>query len=144
MGTIPRLTDLGIPSYLIGSGLLAVIAQRLIRKLCPYCKIAKEVLEEDLLRYGVHPALLQTYPTHQIYEASGCERCQNSGYSGRAAIIEIFEITEEIESLIVSGATSQALLKAARENGMLSMRDDGHIKVLQGVSTFNEVNRVVL
>ncbi|MFZ2968488.1 MAG: GspE/PulE family protein [Sulfuricurvum sp.] len=144
VGTIPRLTDLGIPSYLIGSGLLAVIAQRLIRKLCPYCKVSKEVLEEDLHAHGVHPALIQLYPTHQIYEASGCERCQQSGYSGRAAIIEIFEITEEIESLIVSGATSQSLLKAARENGMLSMRDDGHIKVLQGVSTFSEVNRVVL
>ena len=144
VGTIPRLGDLGIPPYLIGSGLLAVIAQRLIRKLCPYCKTSKEITQEELLQHGVNPALLQTYPTHQNFEAVGCERCQNTGYSGRLAIIEILEVNEEIESLIVAQATSQAILKTARDYGMLSMRDDGHIKVLQGLSTFSEVDRVVL
>jgi type II secretory ATPase GspE/PulE/Tfp pilus assembly ATPase PilB-like protein len=87
---------------------------------------------------------LQTYPTHRVFDATGCERCQNTGFSGRLAIIEILEVNEEIESLIVAGATSQAILKTAREYGMLSMRDDGHIKVLQGHSTFSEVDRVVL
>lgn len=144
VGTIPRLGDLGIPPYLIGSGLLAIIAQRLIRKLCPYCKASKEVLEEDLLLHGIHPLLLETHPTYQIYEAVGCERCQNTGYSGRVAIIEILEVNDEIEALVVAGATSQTIQKTARENGMLSLRDDGHIKVLQGHSTFSEVDRVVL
>ena len=142
--TIPRLGDLGIPPYLIGSGLLAVIAQRLVRRLCPYCKASKEVLEEDLQRSGVNPTLLKTYPTHQIFEAVGCERCQNTGYSGRQAIIEILEVNDEIESLIVAGATTQAIVKTARELGMLSMRDDGHIKVLQGITAFSEIDRVVL
>jgi type IV pilus assembly protein PilB len=144
VGTIARLGDLGVPPYLIGSGLLTIIAQRLIRHLCPYCKISKEVLNEDLLRYGVHPTIIQANPTHQIFDAVGCEQCHNTGYSGRIAIIEILEVTEKIESLIVVGATSQSILKTAREEGMLSMRDDGHIKVLQGSSTFSEVNRVVL
>lgn len=144
VGTIPRLGDLGIPPYLIGSGLLAIIAQRLVRKLCPYCKIAHEVNEDDLQHYGVNPKVIKEYPTHHVYEASGCERCQNTGYSGRAAIIELLEVNDEIESLIVSGATSQNILKSARESGMYSMRDDGHIKVLQGISTFSEIDRVVL
>jgi type IV pilus assembly protein PilB len=143
-GTIPRLGDLGIPPYLIGSGLLAVIAQRLVRRLCPYCKSAKEVLPEDLQQAGINPAVLKLHPTHQIFEAVGCERCQNTGYSGRQVIIEILEVNEEIEALIVAGATTQAIIKAAREGGMLSMRDDGHIKVLQGISTFSEIDRVVL
>lgn len=144
VGTIPRLADLGIPSYLIGSGLLAVIAQRLIRKLCPYCKEAKVISNEELLRHGIHPELLKTYPTDHIYEAKGCEQCQNTGYSGRVAIIEMLEIDDDIEALISANATTQALLKCAKEKGMYTLRDDGHIKVLQGLSTFNEVDRVVL
>lgn len=144
VGTIPRLGDLGIPPYLIGSGLLAIIAQRLVRKLCPYCKKAHSINDETLLAHHVNQELIKEYPTNQIYDATGCEQCQYTGYSGRAAIIEMLEINEEIESLIVSGATSQSILKAARSYGMLSMRDDGHIKVLQGLTTFSEIDRVVL
>lgn len=144
VGTIPRLGDLGIPPYLIGSGLLAVIAQRLVRKLCPYCKKSILINDADLLAHKVHPDLIKEYPTNEIYESTGCERCQNTGYSGRAAIIEILEINDEIESMIVSGATSQSIIKTARSYGMYSMRDDGHSKVLQGLTTFSEIDRVVL
>lgn len=144
VGAIPRLSDLGVPNYLIGSGLLAIIAQRLIRKLCPYCKTPIEVSEEDLAAKGVATALLHAYPAQHVYEAVGCERCHHTGYIGRQAIIEILEINDEIESLIVDGATTQNLHKAARNYGMATMRDDGHIKVLQGISTFSEVDRVVL
>lgn len=144
VGTIPRLNDLGIPAYLIGSGLLAVIAQRLVRRLCPYCKKAIPVENDDLIHAGIHPTLIEKYPTQTIYEAAGCDRCQNTGYSGRLAIIEILEVDEELETLITANVPSQTLFKSAREKGMLSMRDDGHIKVLQGFSTLSEVNRVVL
>jgi type IV pilus assembly protein PilB len=144
VGTIPRLADLGIPNYLIGSGLQAIIAQRLIRKLCPYCKTATPITSEELSAKGVNTKLIHEYPTEVIYEACGCERCQNTGYSGRQAIIEIFEVNDEIESMIVDGATTQSLLKAAQHYGMYSMREDGYIKVLQGISTFSEVDRVVL
>ncbi len=144
VGTIPRLSDLGVPNYLIGSGLLAIIAQRLVRRLCPYCKKSTPISDEELLHHRVHPALIKEYPTQHVYEAVGCERCQNSGYFGRQAIIEILEIDDEMESMIVDGATTQSLLKVAQHKGMYSMRDDGHIKVLQGISTFSEVDRVVL
>lgn len=144
IGTISRLGDLGIPPYLIGSGLLAVIAQRLVRKLCPYCKTPHEVDDQDLLNHGINPILIKEYPTQRIFYSNGCEHCQHSGYSGRVAIVEILEINEEIESMIVSGATSQAILKTARNSGMYSMRDDGHIKVLQGITTLSEIDRVVL
>ncbi|MDD5716543.1 MAG: GspE/PulE family protein [Sulfuricurvum sp.] len=143
VGTIPRLEDLGIPHYLIGSALLAVIGQRLIRKLCPHCKKSRPVDIDELLEYGIDPALLSAYPTHQVFEAAGCPQCRNTGYSGRMAIIEIFEVDEHIESLISANVPTLDLLKAARKRGMYSMRDDGYIKVLQGLSTFSEIDRVV-
>lgn len=144
IGTIPRLSDLGIPSYLIGSGLLAVIAQRLVRKLCPNCKVSRPISPDELERRHIHTQLTAAYPTDHVYEAKGCPQCQNTGYTGRMAIIEILEVDEEIESLISDNATTQTLLRAARQKGMLSMRDDGHIKVLQGLTTFDEIDRVVL
>lgn len=144
VGAVPRLADLGVAPYLIGSGLLAVIGQRLIRKLCPYCKHSTQVTHDALRMQGVHSAIIEAYSTDTIYEAVGCPRCRNSGYTGRLAIIEVFDVDEEIESLISANATTLELLKAARAKGMYGMRDDGHIKVLQGLSTFSEIDRVVL
>lgn len=144
IGTIPRLSDLGIPSYLIGSGLLAIIAQRLVRKLCPFCKLSRALSLDEIQHRRINHKILETYPTDHVYEPKGCHHCQNTGYIGRMAIIEILEVDDELESLIADNATTHALLHAARSNGMLSMRDDGHIKVLQGLSTFEEIDRVVL
>jgi len=143
VGTIPRLADLNIPPYLIGSGLLAIIAQRLVRKLCIHCKEEIEVSKEELLEKGVHPTLLEQYPDYKVHKAVGCEHCRNSGYTGRVAIIEIFEIDEEIESMITAGAPTNELLNKALDNGMVSLKNDGYEKVLTGFTTLDEISRVV-
>lgn len=144
VGTIPRLEDLEIPPYLIGSGLLAVIAQRLVRKLCIQCKEEIQMSTDELKDAGVSEALLAKIPHPKPCKAVGCEHCRHSGYSGRVAIIEILDVDTQIEALITKGSTTQEILKVAIENGMISMKDDGYEKVLSGVTTFDEIKRVVL
>jgi len=143
IGTIPRLVDLSIPPYLIGSGLLGVIAQRLVRKLCSYCKKELEMTEEKLLEIGVPQNILNKYPNYKIFKHIGCKHCKNTGYNGREAVVEILDVDKEIESLITEGASALDLLKIAKQKGMHSMKEDGYIKVLNGITSFEEVNRVI-
>jgi len=143
VGTIPRLADLKIPPYLIGSGLLAIIAQRLVRKLCLQCKEPVEISKEQLLEQGIPEELLNKYPQYQLYKAKGCTHCRNTGYSGRVAIIEILEVDKNIEALITNGASTQDIQKEALTNGMVLLKDDGFEKVLSGITTLDEIARVV-
>lgn len=143
IGTIPRLVDLDIPPYLIGSGLLGVIAQRLIRKLCNFCKKEIEVEKEELLKIGVSEDIIKIKPDYKIYEPVGCEHCKNTGYNGRETIIEILDVDKEIESLITKGVSTLELLKVAKEKGMLTMKEDGYIKVLKGITSFSEIDRII-
>jgi len=143
IGTIPRLIDLNIPPYLIGSGLLGVIAQRLIRRLCFYCKKEVEIDEEQLLTLGVSKTILAQYPDYRVYEAVGCEHCKNTGYSGREAVVEILDVDKEIESIITQGTSTLELLKIAKKKGMYTMKEDGYMKILQGITSFSEINRVI-
>lgn len=143
IGTIPRLNDLKIPPYLIGSGLLAVIAQRLIRKLCQNCKVPVEMSREELLETGISAEILDFYATHSFYDAVGCEHCRGTGYNGRQAIVEILEIDKDIEMMITAGSTTQEMLRVAQEKGMHTMKDDGYIKAIMGITTIEEIHRVV-
>ena len=143
IGTIPRLIDLQIPPYLIGSGLLGVIAQRLVRKLCPHCKKEREVSEKELLEMGISQTIINEYSTAKVYEAVGCEQCKHTGYNGREAVVEILDVDKEIESLITQEASTLELLKVAKNKGMHTMKEDGYIKVLKGLTSFSEVNRVL-
>lgn len=142
VSTIPRLEDLEIPPYLIASGLLAVIGQRLVRKLCPSCK--KETLKSslELKELGMQD-VVEDGKEYKVYEAVGCEHCHQTGYIGRESIIEILEVDKEIQSLITKGASTFDLLKKARDNGMKSMKEDGFLKILNGDTTIDEVNRVL-
>ncbi|MFA6138205.1 MAG: ATPase, T2SS/T4P/T4SS family [Sulfurimonas sp.] len=143
IGAITRLSDLKVPSYLIGSGLLAVIAQRLIRKLCTNCKVSVQKSVEQLLLEGVPVRILDLYPHYTLFDAVGCEQCRNSGYRGREAIVEILEIDADIESMITTEANTIDILKVAREKGMNSIKEDGYIKALLGVTSLQEIHRVV-
>jgi len=143
IGAIPRLVDLNIPSYLIGSGLLGVIAQRLVRKLCNYCKKEVQMSEQALQDAGVPQEIIEQYPNYTIYEAVGCEHCKKTGYSGREAVVEILDVDKEIESLIAQEVSSLELLKVAKSKGMYTLKEDGYIKVLRGITSFAEVDRVI-
>lgn len=143
VGTIPRLGDLNIPAYLIGSGLLAVIAQRLIRKLCPDCKVPIEKNTEELLEMGISKRVIEQCKEPTLFEAKGCSMCRGTGYNGRQAIVEILEIDEEIDDLIVANSTTLKISNVAHDKGMYSMKEDGYLKVLNGVTSFDEIARVV-
>jgi len=142
-GTIPRLEDLEIPPYLIASGLLAIIAQRLVRKLCSNCKEEYSLDDEELLNKGIPQDIIDLVPQRNLYKAVGCKQCYNTGYNGREAIIEIFELDTELESLIAKKASVMEIDECAKNKGMKSMKDDGYIKVLKGLTTFEEIQRVI-
>ena len=143
VGTIPRLNDLGIQPYLIGSGLLAVIAQRLIRKLCKSCKKETTQTVEELQSLGIPRRVLDLHPDYTLFEPVGCIHCRNTGYSGRQAIVEILEVDEDIETMITNKANTQEILKVAHQKGMFSMKEDGYVKALFGVTNIEEIFRVV-
>lgn len=143
VGAIPRLNDLGVEPYLIGSGLLSVIAQRLVRKLCNSCKVPISMTKEELENLGVSKRVLDLHPNYQLFDKVGCENCRDIGYSGRVAIIEILEVDEDIEALILNKSSTLEILSSAHKKGMYSLKEDGFIKVLEGTTSIEEIHRVV-
>ena len=127
---ITRLTDMGVENYLLSSSLVAVMAQRLVRVICPACRVA------DGTRISPEG------DTVEAFRGAGCERCFGTGYAGRIGIFELMEMNDEIRKLIMAGEDAVEITKAARRNGMQSLREDGWMKVRQGVTTAEEVLRV--
>ena len=139
-GGITRLLDMGIEDYLLTSTLNAILAQRLVRKLCPHCRTTQKVDEGVITQLG----LRRFQPQGEIvfFEPVGCSECANVGYQGRVMIVELLTMTEEIRSLIMKGADAATVNKKAIEEGMSAIYDDGLLKVLSGITTFSEVVRV--
>ena len=136
---ITRLVDMGVEPFLISSSVLAVVAQRLVRVLCNNCKKAYEPSTIYLNSIGLSPARFKG--TH-IYKAVGCEKCINTGYSGRLGIFEIMVLTERLKGLILETFDSNRIKSEAVKEKMRSLRQDGIQKVLDGVTTIEEVLRV--
>jgi len=136
---ITRLIDMGMEDYLLSSTIIGILAQRLVRVACPYCRepyspdpaIIKEMKLEDQ-----HPS------DWNVFSVKGCEKCSNTGYWGRTAIFEFLEITDGIRRLILEKRDSNVIKEVARKNGMRTLREDGWLKARQGVSTISEVLRV--
>ncbi|HON09971.1 MAG TPA: ATPase, T2SS/T4P/T4SS family [Chitinispirillaceae bacterium] len=141
VSAITRLRDLKIPSFLISSSLLAIIAQRLVRVLCPHCKKEAEISGETRRKWE---SLLGSYSIPRSYTAEGCERCKKTGYKGRIGIFELIEINEKIRSLIADDISDSALRKSLRDEGFSSLINDGISKIEQGITTPEELLRVVL
>ena len=139
VATVTRLFDLGIEASLIASSLNLIVAQRLVRRICPACAVEVEPSPEILDRLGGADAL----PAGQVWRAGrGCQACKQSGYKGRAGIHELLEVTGEIRALIARHAPEDALRDAARRAGMRTLAEDGIAKAAQGVTTLDEVARV--
>jgi type II secretory ATPase GspE/PulE/Tfp pilus assembly ATPase PilB-like protein len=134
---IPRLLDLGMDKLLLSSALLAVMAQRLARKICTYCKEEYELEEEEKALF--REAAMEVT---RAFRGAGCERCNNSGYSGRTCIAEVIIINNEIKELIYEGASTGSLFKAAVRGGMIPLSIDGLRKVAAGHTTLIEVQRI--
>lgn len=138
--SVPRLIDLNVDRFLLSSSLLAVIAQRLVRKICNNCKTEYDVTPEELHAVGLHD---MGDKIKTAFKGKGCPICNYTGYLGRTAIGELLIVDDEIKELIYSGASIKALKNAALTKGMEMMKDDGIKKVLRGITTFEEILRVV-
>ena len=137
--TVTRLVDMGMERFLVSSSVILVIAQRLVRKICPYCKTEHHYPIGLLKSLGFSDEELATLKT---YKGAGCKSCDYTGYKGRTALFEIMEITPEIRSAIVTGKTADHIRRLAKEHGMRTLREIGRIKVAKGITTPEEVLRV--
>jgi type II secretory ATPase GspE/PulE/Tfp pilus assembly ATPase PilB-like protein len=139
--TITRMVDQGVEPYLVASSLVLVIAQRLVRTICPHCKVASAVTDEDaakLRKVGIEEAAMEG----QVYSGRGCEECFESGYAGRTAIYEFLTVDEVLRTQIMDGVTAAEMKRSAIERGMMTLREDGRQKIVSGLTTADEVLRV--
>jgi general secretion pathway protein E len=138
--SVSRLLDLGVPPYLIHSSLLGVIAQRLVRTLCPHCKKETDISDED---WNTLVSPWKAHKPRKAYEAVGCLECRNTGYRGRIGIYEMLTFTPKLKHLITENFDADALRQRATQDGMKPLRLRGAQKVAEGVTTLEEVLRVV-
>lgn len=147
IGAIPRLIDLGAKEQILGPGLRLIIAQRLLRLLCQKCKKKKQIskeLNEKIVRFLEKlPETLDKnpYKDFDLYEPVGCDKCQGIGYKGRTSIFELFVVDEKMETLIYQNPNEIELKKAAREQGMIFLQEDGILKTLKGFTSIEEVEK---
>jgi type IV pilus assembly protein PilB len=142
-GALPRLIDLGAQSFLLASTMNAVVGQRIVRKICSNCKESYSSLPQLIKEMkDVLGKLFPLNTENKIYRGKGCDDCGSSGYLGRIGIFETLRISEKIISLISENADSGTIEKQAVFEGMITMKQDGYLKVLQGVTTVEEVIRV--
>ncbi|MFH1744949.1 MAG: GspE/PulE family protein [bacterium] len=156
--TMPRLSEMGVPSFLIASTINIIIAQRLVRKICPDCiqsyNLEKEAIDELKKQMNIESILKTMERTKTIlnakqglnsllfYRGKGCSRCNNTGYKGRIGIYEILENTEEMSSLILKNRSANEISEVTKTAGMLTIIEDGFIKAKNGITTIEEVMRV--
>ncbi|MBI2032898.1 MAG: Flp pilus assembly complex ATPase component TadA [Candidatus Levybacteria bacterium] len=143
-GVLPRLIDLGAEPFLLASTMNAMVGQRIVRKICPHCKTSyippQQLIDEMKVVLG--PLFPKDKTDGKLYKGKGCSECGESGYLGRVGIFEVMSVSEKIAHSILEKPDSSSLEKIAISEGMITMKQDGYMKVLQGVSTIEEVLRV--
>jgi type IV pilus assembly protein PilB len=150
-GAVPRLVDMKIEPFLLTSSLNLVMAQRLVRRLCTFCReditIPKKYEEEvwqslSVLPKGSLPADLKLTRPLKFFVGKGCTKCENTGYKGRLCVGEVLEVTEELKKIILTGSDPDKIKQEFLRQGMYSMVQDGYIKAIQGETTVEEVMKV--
>lgn len=161
-GALPRMLDMGVENFLLASTINAVVAQRLVRKICNDCK--EEIVPPEEIVEGIREVLQDIEKAHvllnkdkniaelvnrvksggeiKIYKGRGCDKCGQTGYKGRLGIFEVLEMSEKLGLLILESAPTTEVNNAAKEEGMLTFKQDGYLKVLEGLTTLEEVLRV--
>jgi type IV pilus assembly protein PilB len=138
--TITRLWDLGVQPFLVASSLLGIVAQRLVRRTCPACTVRQSPSAETIAKVG---GVSRLPPDAQWVAGRGCDKCGKSGFKGRMAVHEVLAVTDEVRQLISSRAAEHVIKQAAKRAGMQALLDDGIAKAAQGLTTLDEVLRVV-
>ncbi len=136
---ITRLVDVGLQPFLVASSILAVLAQRLVRKVCPKCKVRYEPPEHILRGIGLRPEIARKA---NFVRGKGCSNCNKKGYRGRMGIYELMLMTNQVREMSFKGESTMAIRKVARKQGMRTLFEDGVIKAIKGVTTLEEVLRV--
>ena len=131
--TIIRLLDLGVPPFLISATLLGVVAQRLVRKICPQCKKSR-ILTSDESAYLQLPDA-----SHVVWEGEGCKECRGTGYRGRSGLFEVLDMNDRLKTLVSGSVDLATIVEAARQEGLVSLREIAISKMLEGVTTYEEV-----
>ena len=143
-GALPRLLDMGAEPYLLASSMTAIVAQRVVRKIHDDCKEAYEADPKiiESIKQNIGNLWPANKKDNKLWKGKGDEDCGNSGYFGRIGIFEVLPITEKISKLILDRAAASDIEKQAREEGMVTLKQDGYLKVLNGITTIEEVLRV--
>ena len=150
-GVPPRMMDMGVEPFLLVSSLTCVVGQRVLRKVCKTCVAEMDVPPDVEAELKTTLGPIYTMITDKwkkdgkavkLPKIVGCEKCNNTGYLGRIAIYEVMPMTEKIAKLVVEKAAASDIQKQAMEDGMLTMKQDGYVKILEGVTTMEEVLRV--
>jgi general secretion pathway protein E len=131
--SITRLLDLGIPSFLISSTVVGIIAQRLLRKICPDCKKERFLTDKEI------DYLQLEKREYRVYDGEGCSECRGTGFKGRTGIFEVLDFTENIKSLITDTVELDTLYDATRKEGLINLRQVAIRKMLEGVTAYEEV-----
>ncbi len=149
-GTIPRLIDLKVQPQIIAPAIRMAMAQRLLRRLCEKCRVKKPAgaekvkrIKADLDPIATIFKLAELTDSLEIYEPVGCDACNNKGYKGRIGVYEAFHVTPEMEKLIMSNPPPSAVAELAIQQGMITMRQDAYLKLLDGVTSFEEIERIL-
>lgn len=147
VGAIPRLIDMGIQPAIIAPSINIAMAQRLVRRLCKECakpvKISPDVKEKMEKILSILPESARKPIPEKIYEANGCEKCNNTGYKGRIAVYEVFKIDSDVEKLVVSYPSVSDLRDLGRKKGLSTMQEDALLRVLEGTTTIDEAERIL-
>lgn len=141
-GALPRLLDMGMEPFLLASSINAVVGQRILRKLCTFCRQPYEPSAEikEYLTKELGPLMPKT--PIKLYQSKGCEQCGNLGYSGRSGVYEVLVVSDKLMKMILERATSADIEKQAKEEGLITLKQDGFLKSLEGLTTLEEVLRV--
>ncbi len=140
VSSITRLLDIGLEPYLIASSIILIAAQRLVRIICPHCKEEYTPNEETIDKFGTY---IEKFNIRKFYKGKGCEQCIFTGFLGRTAIFEILKIDEKIKDLISEKSTEDIILREARKRGMKQLNESGFEKVAKGITTLEEIGKVV-
>jgi general secretion pathway protein E len=140
--TITRMIDIGIEPYLVSSSLILVIAQRLVRLVCPHCREGRNPTPEDMGKLEELEIIPGDLPEGRVWSGRGCEECFNSGFAGRTALYEILPLEQNIRKMVMERASATDIKVQAIRDGLVTLRRDGVEKVKQGITTLDEVLRV--
>ena len=140
-GALPRLLDMDVEPFLLASSMTCIVGQRVVRQVCPHCRVAYEPPAEVMADFKTILGSLMP-STIKLYKGNKCEACDSTGYQGRVGIFEVMPVSEKIGRMILERSPSSRLENQAIEDGMITMKQDGYLKILEGITTLEEVLRV--